>query len=348
MNRLIAITIVLLGTTLLQADSNDNHSDRADSTSLAISGGKLTHNQAGELEATVAKHPNDLSARTELLGYYFVSRHNSPDAKAAHQKYVLWFIKNHPDAEITGTPYCSLNAILDADGYSQAKRIWLDQIHSHEKDSSVLGHAANFFLLNDRATAEDLLKKAQKLEPNSPEWPDRLAHLYTLQRDKEGAKKALDGYEKAQSADQSDVSKFHRLDQLAKTAFDAGEIDKATRYANESLQVAKKYPNNWDEGNSIHQANIVLGRIALKNGDIKTAKQYLLKAGHTPGSPQLDSFGPNMSLAKDLLEAGERDTVLQYFQLCKKFWQMDRGKLDDWAKQVKAGEIPPFGANLVY
>ncbi len=74
----------------------------------------------------------------------------------------------------------------------------------------------------------------------------------------------------------------------------------------------------------------------------------MLAAGQSPGSPQMNSFGPNMSLARDLLKAGDRDTPVQYFELCRKFWTMDRGKLDDWRDAVKAGTVPNFGANLVY
>ncbi len=55
-----------------------------------------------------------------------------------------------------------------------------------------------------------------------------------------------------------------------------------------------------------------------------------------------------MSLAKDLLERGERETVLQYFELCRKFWQMGHDQLDQWTKDVNAGRIPDFGANLIY
>lgn len=55
-----------------------------------------------------------------------------------------------------------------------------------------------------------------------------------------------------------------------------------------------------------------------------------------------------MSLAKDLLEKGEKQTVLEYFKKCAKFWKMDHGKLDSWAKQVESGETPDFGANLLY
>jgi hypothetical protein len=55
-----------------------------------------------------------------------------------------------------------------------------------------------------------------------------------------------------------------------------------------------------------------------------------------------------MSLAKDLLDKGQRDVVLEYFELCRKFWKMDRGRLDQWSQEVKDGKTPDFGANLDY
>lgn len=92
----------------------------------------------------------------------------------------------------------------------------------------------------------------------------------------------------------------------------------------------------------------MLGRIALKEGKTEEAKQHLIAAGKSPGSPTMDTFGPNMSLARDLLKMGERDVVLQYFELCRAFWKDDFGKLNEWSRDVKAGKIPDFGANLVY
>ena len=62
----------------------------------------------------------------------------------------------------------------------------------------------------------------------------------------------------------------------------------------------------------------------------------------------MDSFGPNMSLAKGLLDKGERDVVLQYFDLCRKFWALGQSKLDEWTADVKSGTTPNFGANLLY
>jgi hypothetical protein len=93
---------------------------------------------------------------------------------------------------------------------------------------------------------------------------------------------------------------------------------------------------------------MVLGRVALRKGDLEAAKRELMEAGRTPGSPQLNSFGPNMSLAKDLLERKETDTVLAYFELCGKFWALEQGNLRRWSVLAKAGEMPDFGPNLLY
>jgi hypothetical protein len=55
-----------------------------------------------------------------------------------------------------------------------------------------------------------------------------------------------------------------------------------------------------------------------------------------------------MMLAKELLEKGERKSVLEYFDLCVKFWTGDNGKLSQWRTAVQSGEVPDFGANLRY
>jgi len=105
---------------------------------------------------------------------------------------------------------------------------------------------------------------------------------------------------------------------------------------------------DWNYGNAVQDVNIVFGRLALSEGKMDVAKQFLLAAGQSPGSPQMNTFGPNMTLAKALLEKGEKDTVLEYFTLCSKFWKMDHGKLKEWSALVKQGAMPDFGANLLY
>jgi len=140
----------------------------------------------------------------------------------------------------------------------------------------------------------------------------------------------------------------YALPDLAKRAFEAGDMDKAGSYAKQLLKMASDYRNDWNYGNAIFYGNFVLGRIALQQGKLAQAGQYLLAAAATPGSPQLDSFGPNMTLAKELLEKGKTELVVDYFEACKKFWTNDNGKLDRWIATVRSGGTPDFGANLRY
>lgn len=129
---------------------------------------------------------------------------------------------------------------------------------------------------------------------------------------------------------------------------DNGSLDKAEQFANETLNLAEKYKNDWNYGNAIHKGHLTLGRVALRKNDIEEAKNQLLLAGKTPGSPQLDSFGPNMVLAKELLEKGEKETVLKYLELCETFWDMQMETLMIWEEKITNGENPDFGANLLY
>lgn len=146
----------------------------------------------------------------------------------------------------------------------------------------------------------------------------------------------------------NEIERFYALDNAAKESLNIGKKDEAKKYAEELSQLMEKYKDNWNYGNAVQDVNIVLGRLALSDGNLNEAKADLLKAGKSPGSPQMDSFGPNMSLAKELLEKGEKDTVLEYFGLCRKFWTLHPDKLDEWSQDVKAGKIPNFGANLEY
>lgn len=125
-------------------------------------------------------------------------------------------------------------------------------------------------------------------------------------------------------------------------------LDTAESYAKEMLQAAEKNPNDWDYGNAIHNGNVIYGRIALIKGNIEEAKKRLIQAGKTPGSPQLDSFGPNMMLAKELLEKGEKKPVIEYLDLCKQFWKMDNGRLEAWKAEIQKGQVPDFEANLYH
>jgi hypothetical protein len=313
-----------------------------------MNGTNLSAKEAGDLERIIAKNPEDLSARTTLLGYYFRRCHVSPKALERRRIHILWIIKNRPEAGIADLPYSGIRASMDQSGYDEARKLWLEQTRFYSQNATILGHAAKFFLIDDQNLAEGLLKKAQGLDPHNSEWHDRLGHLYGLQTGRKAAAKSLAAYEKAQLKEKCEMAVFDRLSKLAKSAVEAGEVQKASQYAAQLLATAAEYPNDWNYGNAIHHGNNVAGRVALKRGNISLAEECLLKAGRTPGSPQLNSFGPNMSLAKLLLQKGRNETVLQFFELCRRFWRSGGERLNSWEKEVKAGKIPQFGANLIY
>lgn len=141
---------------------------------------------------------------------------------------------------------------------------------------------------------------------------------------------------------------FYRFTAMVPKALANGETENAKTYAVALLKQAESFRDDWNYGNAIHTANLVLGFIALDAGEIDKAKRHLLEAGKTSGSPQLNTFGPNMLLAKELLEMKEYETVLEYFALCSVFWKSNDGRLEQWKMEVIKKEMPDFRANLLY
>lgn len=165
-----------------------------------------------------------------------------------------------------------------------------------------------------------------------------------------GAATWQDRHDKAIADLKTAPDELHRLfclPEAAKAAVEVGKTAEAAQLAQQALDLAPRF-GNLGNGNAIHDGHMVLGRVALQRGDVDAATRELLAAGGTPGSPNLNSFGPNMSLARDLLLKKQVGAVLEYFQLCARFWKMENGRLTRWAELAKAGAIPDFGPNLVY
>jgi outer membrane lipoprotein-sorting protein len=147
------------------------------------------------------------------------------------------------------------------------------------------------------------------------------------------------------AAGRDELTRSYVLTRLAKAAFEVGRMGEAEQSAREVLRLAARFETDWNYGNAIHDGHMVLGRIALRNDDLRGARRELLEAGKTRGSPQLDTFGPNMSLAKELLDRGELDTVREYLQECGSFWEK-KETLGRWGAAIANGEVPDFGLNL--
>jgi hypothetical protein len=172
-----------------------------------------------------------------------------------------------------------------------------------------------------------------------------------VDQDRAARLKVLRQMEDAQTVQTDELWKFYKLSEMARCAYEAGELEKARSYATDFLDRAPRYTGEYNYGMATHQSLITLGRVALKSGDSRRAREYLVAAARTgseTGSFRLRGFGPNMALAKEMLDQGQREPVLEYFTLCADFWEGGRERLATWSTDVKQGKQPEFGANLLY
>jgi hypothetical protein len=136
--------------------------------------------------------------------------------------------------------------------------------------------------------------------------------------------------------------RFYALPSAAVGAFHLGRYELASRLADEALAMAASYPTDWNYGNAIHAGHTVRGLVALHDGDRMRAIGELHEAGATRGSPQLNSFGPSMSLARALLRAGESQAVIAYLEQCRVFWEGGDAWIAIWEEKIRAGAVPNF------
>lgn len=308
----------------------------------------LTRAEIEKLEAALARNPADRAAQTQLgrnyafaiLGIVEVGRDSAVAAmdlaKAAsplarHARDVL---------------HSSGNAGLLAES---GKALW--SLAMRARTFATVHGDWNANYSGEQELAAKTLDRAIELDPESPAWRSYRIPIAGFR-----SNFALlpltpaDAFAivKGDVARLSGPLRAYALNDAAKLAVRAGALDDAESYAKEILASEVK---DWNYGNAVFFGNMVLGQVALRRGDVPGAMARLLASGKAPGSPQLNSFGPNMTLARDLLANPTpeiREAVLQFFDECKVFWTMHRGRLGQWSDQVRAGAVPDFGANLLY
>lgn len=302
-----------------------------DWTPVCLEGGRLSPDEVTNLERALETAPDDVRSRVALLGYYFLKR--TPEALECRNHHIFWFIENHPDVQLQA--FGDIHQGLSPDGYAKAKQLWTEVIRTRGDDVAVLRRASEFFTTEDAALAQDLLRRGQRLEPTAAYWRDRLAHLFLLaassadssEAREQAARDALAECEAALELETSPVRRYCLMIDAATAAFLTKDYRRATEYAERVRANASEFQGTWVYGNGIHYGHIILGRVALTNDDVTGARDHLAAAAATPGSPQLNSFGPDQDLAGELLARGERDAVVAYTEACKRFYSAGLGML---------------------
>ena len=154
---------------------------------IARDGYSLNKVDAEKIEASLASAPDDLQARTKLLGFYFrgaVRLYGAETTIAHRRRHILWLIEHHPASEVVGLSEATIDpaghVLADRQGYEQAARLWIGVAQAQRSNTAVLGNAAKFFQLSDKERTAALLTEAQKIVPNDKQWSERLGYLYAL------------------------------------------------------------------------------------------------------------------------------------------------------------------------
>ena len=332
----------------------------------------LSEAQIQQLETTVAHNPADRQSQTLLgqnysfviLGITALGQYNTvagvdpAKAEGEFAQHARDVMRNSAFAGVLGEGGEALwNFSFQLQGYEA----------QHQSEAQVP-------YLDARALGAQALDRAIAVEPATDTWRYYRIPILVLRSNSDflpiGARDAYSKVKEDLSV-LTGTMRYAVISSAARLAVKASALDDAQSYAVELLNSATD-PKDWNYGNAIFFGNMVQGQVALRRGDPAAARSRLLAAGNTPGSPQLNSFGPNMSLARDLLTsvgdvagAGSpsresrvsrryetspeaRQTVLQFFDLCRVFWTMGSDRLQQWSQQVRDGVVPDFGANLTY
>ena len=345
LRRILNLTVAV-GCSLFGAD----FATAEDVRSLLKAGESLTSVEVAALEAQLEDDPLDMSARTRLLGYYGDrTRYREPSSRARLASLLLWLIHNDPKSEILGSRPMSmwgLDANRNPDAFVEAKQVFLAHLEEEPNDLTLLGYTTDLLAIQDRPLAVELLERAKSLDSANLRVAQKLALMYYFQGrgglnepNVEAARKAVAEYDRILELDGETSSKLY-LKYASDAALLANDFEKAGEYAH--LMLGEARPGSYSYGDQFHIGNIVLGKIALAQGDVQGAASYLLLAGSTPGSARLKYSGPDTDLAKQLLEKGEQQSVLRYLDQCKSFWERGQDKLREWTILVRAGQVPSF------
>jgi hypothetical protein len=313
----------------------------------------------GDCEAVLRQHPTDSGAVCVLLFFYgrMQFEFKSDSGRRSRQELVLRTIAEMPTSVAASSPLISLSPADDGEAYDHGKALWLRHVHRCPEDVRVMGNAANYLFVSDSFLAGELLRTCKKLEPANPEWSIRLGLLYSLEGGlhEPGVRvdwelMSMHELEDALRLPANNASQFRALECLPSVALGARDYPKARHFARELLAVGLSAKEEWQRARAVHKGNIVLGRLAVIDRDPEQAKARLSSSIAPVGGISgyaLASVGPNMSLARDLLDIGERGAVLEFLRSALSLRPLSGDVLVGWIREIEGGKVPDFGIYII-
>src|SRR2546421_10604105 len=305
---------------------------------LLYTGKSISKSKAADLEAGLKQTPEKIDDRLTLIGYYTSNAQDGLD-KLRLRAHVLWIIGNHPEHPATAEP--GLRDLPDdPDGNNEVLELWQHNLESRPDDVAVLKNAEKFFFGKDPAIADRLIHQIAEKDPANPQWAIELAQLYRMfgipgEHIENPTERALEEYNRVLALTHTPAARRTLSGDMADAAFKIGDFAAAA-------ELAKIYLKSTDRP-AVQRANTILGRVALRADDLAGAKHYLFNSLDS-GAPRDIAFsGPIFILAKELIERGEREAVLQYLGNCLALWPRGEPILRMWMAEIQEGKTPNLG-----
>jgi len=175
---------------------------------------------------------------------------------------------------------------------------------------------------------KSLMARARALDP-----PNRAAHLQNFGHRLYAAGLRAGTNPAAASDSDRMLSLAGRMTPRALINADIAATEASAR---DLLALASRLKSDPDAGAGIYLAHLALGEVAMNRGDKPAAARYLLAAAGAPTSEYTRYDQADMSLARELLDAGDRETVARYLDRCATF----QPRPAHWAAEIRQGKNP--------
>lgn len=311
----------------------------------------LDRAEAAEHRRNLKQNPDALESRLVLFGRGYYRK------ASANPEHLIWLVENHPKRDI----HWFVAPIKQNDSYEAVKDRWLRTVRLCAEDVTVLAHASKFFQHLDQKLAVKLLTKASSLAPFDEELPRQLSSQYRLMSDINPKKNKLIAHNAAMQM-KTAIERYAlpRTDKTYLQMYFSMEISEAAKHAlhhelfDDAKDLAQLLLNHKEinesrnpmfskDGDGVYRlstyrGHVILGRTALREGNVDKAEEYLSKMiGVTPG------WYSDYELAEELIAAGAHKVAIDYLESCRDSWASREGpgaqenmkELDKWLNQIE-------------
>lgn len=126
------------------------------------------------------------------------------------------------------------------------------------------------------------------------------------------------------------------VDSSAHAALEAGALIRA-----KGISQAIVNAHIGDDSAVRLQHTTILGRIALRQNDLESAKRHLLDSVPKSRSTAESFYMPTFTLAREILEKEQKEIVIKYLELIAPLWK--HPKIPKWKEEIRNGKIPSDG-----